>query len=138
MQPEEGTEDEVYAFTTDQHEMDYYPEKNMLLLVSGVEDSKFTSDMEFTVFDLSKRKEISHYSMEKLPFEYYPSYEFVSTSNPRYSGITAQWSFWIFDWKTFRAKNYGDDLTNVIWSPMCEGFLYSKDYDNKELLFVKP
>ncbi len=110
----------------------YKPEKNMLLLLSEIDG------LEFTVFDLSEMKVINAYRMIAPSHPYYHFYTFIATTNPEFSGISVHSTFWIFNWNTYKAKNLGEAIDPVIWSPLLNGFLYVKNYDYDKLILLKP
>ena len=130
IEPEQGMEKEVFAFSDDMRILGYYPEKNMLLLASEADD------LVFTVFDLSEMQIKSSHHCSPSPYNFEHAY-FIPAPNSAFSGISSLYTFWVFNWKTLEAKYYGDKIASVFYSPIFNGFFYRPLNDNK-LIFLKP
>lgn len=131
IEPEQGTEKQVFTFNDGMRILGYYPEKNMLLLTSEADG------LVFIAFDLSEMRIKSSHKPETLPFNFRHVYSFIPAPNSEFSGISSQSTFWIFNWKTLEAKNYGDEIDAIFYSPIFNGFFYRYSDDNK-LIFLKP
>jgi len=131
MELEQGTEKQVFAFNEDMEILGYQPDKNMLLLLSDADS------LVFIAFDLSEMRIKSSHKPETLPFNFRHVYSFIPAPNSEFSGVSSQSTFWIFNWKTLEAKNYGDNIHSLFYSPIFDGFFYRKSSHNN-LEFLKP
>jgi WD40 repeat protein len=130
---ERETEKKIFAFSNEIRIVGYQPENNMLLLLSEADG------LVFTTFDLSEMRIVSNYQTDVPSFYFDHTYLFIPAPKSEFSGISAQYTLWIFNWKTLEAINLGDKINAVFYSPVFGGFFYVHHNGmEEELVFLKP